>query len=221
MFTLKILARKGLILTRHLIPNPPMTKEPIGELQAKPTSLQWRHNERDDVSNHRRVDCLLNCLVRRRSKKTSKLRVAGLCAGNPSGTGNAENDVIMWYNGCETIDMILVYMILSWWRRQMETFSALLALCAGNSPVPGEFPTQRPVTRSFGVFFDLRQNKRLSKQSWGWWFETLSRPLWRHCNVETDCWLLIYWCHLLWLWWRSQALCTLLAKGEEYNVFWT
>ena len=41
--------------------------------------------------------------------------------------------------------------------------SALLAICAGNSPVPGEFPTQRPVTRSFDVFFDLRPNKRLSK----------------------------------------------------------
>ena len=51
------------------------------------------------------------------------------------------------------------------------------------SPVPGEFLTQRPVTRSFDVFFDLRLNKRLSKQSWGWWFETLSRPLWRQCNV--------------------------------------
>ena len=62
----------------------------------------------------------------------------------------------------------------------METFSALLDICAGNSPVPGEFPTQRPVTQSFNVFFDLRLNKRLSKQSWGWWFETLSRPLWRH-----------------------------------------
>ena len=70
--------------------------------------------------------------------------------------------------------------ILSWWRHQMDTFSALLAICAGNSPVPGEFPTQRPVTQSFDVFFDLRLNKRLSKQSWGWWFETLSRPLWRH-----------------------------------------
>ena len=64
----------------------------------------------------------------------------------------------------------------------METFSALLAICAGNSSVPVEFPAQRPVTRSFDVLFDLRLNKRLSKQSWGWWFETLSRPLWRHCN---------------------------------------
>ena len=43
-------------------------------------------------------------------------------------------------------------------------------------------PAQRPVTRSFGVFFDLRLNYRSNKQSWGWWFETLSRPLWRHCN---------------------------------------
>ena len=71
----------------------------------------------------------------------------------------------------------------SWWRHQMETFSALLTICAGNSPVPGEFPTQRPVTRSFDVYFDLRPNKRLSKQSWGWWFEMPSRPLWRHRNV--------------------------------------
>ena len=64
----------------------------------------------------------------------------------------------------------------------METYSALLAICAGNSPVTGEFPTQRPVTRSFDVFFHLRLNKQLNKQSWGWWFETISRPLWRHCN---------------------------------------
>ena len=54
-------------------------------------------------------------------------------------------------------------------------------LC-GEFTGPGEFPAQRPVTQSFDVFFDLRQNKRLSKQSWGWWFETPSRPLWRHCN---------------------------------------
>ena len=46
----------------------------------------------------------------------------------------------------------------------METFSALLTICAGNSPVPGEFPKQSPVTQSFDVFFDLRLNKRLSKQ---------------------------------------------------------
>ena len=56
-------------------------------------------------------------------------------------------------------------------------------------PLCGEFtgprwiPSERPVTRSFDVLFDLRLNKRLNKQSWGWWFETPLRPLWRHCNV--------------------------------------
>ena len=70
----------------------------------------------------------------------------------------------------------------TWWRHQMETFSALLAICAENSPVPGEFSTQRPVTRSFDVYFDLQPNKGLSKQLWGWWFETQACPLWRHRN---------------------------------------
>ena len=65
----------------------------------------------------------------------------------------------------------------------METFSALLAICAGNSPVPVEFPPQRPVTRSFDVFYDLCPNKQLSKRWWGWWFGTQSCPLWRHSNV--------------------------------------
>ena len=57
-------------------------------------------------------------------------------------------------------------------------------LC-GEFTGPGEFPTQRPVKRSFDVFFDLHLNTRLSKQPWGWWFETLSWLLWRHCNVAS------------------------------------
>ena len=64
-----------------------------------------------------------------------------------------------------------------------ETFSSLLTICAGISPVTGDFPAQRPIRRSFGVFFDLHPNNRLNKQWWGWWFETPSRPSWRHCNV--------------------------------------
>ena len=60
-------------------------------------------------------------------------------------------------------------------RPQMETFSALLAISAGNSPDTGQFPAQRPMTRSFDVCFDLRLNKRLNKQPSGWWFETPSR----------------------------------------------
>ena len=69
----------------------------------------------------------------------------------------------------------------SWWRHQMETFFAFLDLCAGHSPVTGEFLSQRPV--SFDVFFDLRLNKRLNKQSRRWWFRTPSCSLWRHRSV--------------------------------------
>ena len=74
-----------------------------------------------------------------------------------------------------TIQAVIVksWLWWAWWRHEMETFSALLAFCAGNAPVHGEFPAQRPVTRSFDVLSDLRPNKRLSKQLWGWWSETL------------------------------------------------
>ena len=64
----------------------------------------------------------------------------------------------------------------------MEALSMWLALCAGNSPVTGEFPSQRPVKPSFDVFFDRRLNKRLSKQPRRLRFETPPRSLWRHCN---------------------------------------
>ena len=82
-----------------------------------------------------------------------------------------------WRYGC----------VNTWWYHRMETFSALLAFCAGSSPVTGEFPSQGPVTRSFDVFFDPRLNKRLSKQSRRRWFETPSRSLWHLCNA----------CHIL------------------------
>ena len=170
-------------------------------------SLRWRHNGCDSVSNHQPRECLLRRLIRRTSKKTSKLRVTGLCAGNSPETGefpaqmvsNAEmfpfDDVIMY---SQIVIESLVgdgrdrttqnvddnFFLFPWWRNHVETFSALPAFCAGNSPVPSEFPSQRPVTRSFDVSFDLRMNKRLSKQSWGRWFETPSRSLWRQCNAK-------------------------------------
>ena len=62
---------------------------------------------------------------------------------------------------------------VSWWRHLCGEFTG-----------PGEFPAQRPVTRSFDVFFDLHPNKRLSKQWWGWWFEAPSWSLWRQSNVR-------------------------------------
>ena len=61
-------------------------------------------------------------------------------------------------------------------------FSPLLALCEGNPPVTSVFPSQRPVTQCFYVFFDLRLNKRLSKHLRHQWFEKPSHSLWRHCN---------------------------------------
>ena len=79
--------------------------------------------------------------------------------------------------------------VISWRHHRMETFSALLALCAGNSPVIGEFPAQRSVTRSFDVSLIYTLNKRLSKQSLGWWFEMPSCSFWRHRNVLFQIWI--------------------------------
>ena len=71
----------------------------------------------------------------------------------------------------------------SWWRHQIN--SALLALCEGNSPFTGEFPSQRSCSDAkLWCFLDLRLDIRLSKQSIHWWFETPSRPIWRHCNAK-------------------------------------
>ena len=80
--------------------------------------------------------------------------------------------------------------IHTWWRHQMETVSALLALCAGNSPVTCEFPAQRQETWSFDVFFVLRMNKRVSNQ-----FEAVD--LRRHCpacrtyEIATRFWVVV------------------------------
>ena len=76
--------------------------------------------------------------------------------------------------------------VSSWWRHQMETFFALRIPCEGNSPVTGEFPSQRPVMRSFDIFFDLLLIKQWSKQSRRRWFETPSRSLRRHCNASAN-----------------------------------
>ena len=64
----------------------------------------------------------------------------------------------------------------------MDTFTGLLAFCEGNSPATGEFPSQRPVTRSNDGFFDLRLDKQLNEQSRRRRLETPSHPLWRHGN---------------------------------------
>ena len=80
--------------------------------ECRAQSLQWRHNDHDSVSNHQPHGCLLNRLFRRGSKKTSKLRVTGLCVGNSPGPVNSPHkgpvkrelfpfdDVIMWFSKC-------------------------------------------------------------------------------------------------------------------------
>ena len=110
----------------------------------------------------------------------------------------------------------------SWWRLQLETFSTLLAIFAGNSPVTGEFPTQSPVTWSFDVFFDLRLHKRLSKQSWGWWFETKpSCPLWRHCDVVHAMWMyLSYFSMEVYVQYLSSLICTFSDDNAMPMMKW-
>ena len=75
---------------------------------------------------------------------------------------------------------------------------------------PGELPAQRPVTRSFDVFFDLRLNKRLSKQPWGWWFEMPSWWLWRQCNEMVDVLWTIF----------SNAFCLMKIITYSFKLHW-
>ena len=85
-------------------------------VQILNSPLQWRHTEHDGVSNHQPHNCLLNRLFRHRSKKTSKLRVTGLCAGNSPVTGeipakrasNAENVSIWWRHHAQTSPQAII-----------------------------------------------------------------------------------------------------------------
>ena len=70
----------------------------------------------------------------------------------------------------------------TWWHQQMETFSALLAFCAVNSPVTGKFASQLSVTRSFDAIYDLRLKKRLNNKSRRRWYETPSCSFLGQCN---------------------------------------
>ena len=86
----------------------------------------------------------------------------------------------------------------------MDTFSALLALCAGNSPVT-VLPHQGQWSGALMFSLICALNKRLNKQSWGWWFETPSRSLWRHCNdhqtfisYTSEDPVKLMWCPFLW-----------------------
>ena len=103
--------------------------------QSDRHTLQWRHNGHGSVSNHQPHDCLFNRLFRRRSKKTSKLRVTGLCAGNSPGTGEfpaqmasyAENVSIWWrYHGDR------VYGVTAELSRHVQKFVAICRTTGGH-----------------------------------------------------------------------------------------
>ena len=102
-------------------------------------------------------------------------------------------------------------------------------------PFTGEFIAQRPVTRSFGVFFDLRLHEWLSKQSWGWWFETPSCTLWRRCDAKhitvslingylvctSICFFLIYMCTHRNTWCQTLKWCHMSIKSPQtYTATW-
>ena len=121
------------------------------------------------------------------SSNLNIFRVAGpLCTLSPLNFPHSDAEpwcfFRSWLSMCQG-QMYQWTLRVAWWRHHMEAFSVLLVVCAGNSPVTGEFPSQRPVTRILDVFFDLCQKKLSSKQPRHWWFETPSRSLWRHCNV--------------------------------------
>ena len=111
------------------------------QIQDMPTSwrrvtLQWRHNELDGVSNHQSYDCLLNRLFGRKSKKTSNLRVTGLCVGNSPVTGEFPAQKA---SCAENVPI--------WWRHYDGN-----PLGGGAA---GGFPHKEPVTRRFDVFFNI------------------------------------------------------------------
>ena len=109
-------------------------------------------------------------------------------------------------------------------------------LCAGNSQVTGEFPSQRPVMRSFDVFFDLYLNKQLSKQSIHRWFETQLCTLWRHCSVHPPIsvhhvsfpsayqarYVLVIDLDVKhkWVWWLSASAAYLMKYAHSFVVFY-
>ena len=174
-------------------------------------SLHWRHNEHGGVSNHQPHGCLLNRLFRHRSKKTSKLRVTSLCVGNSPGPVNSPHKGPVTRKMFPFDDVVMIGSGRKGRKGQVIASAKVDPdLCRHMAPLhddiikwkhfPRYWPFVRRIQRSpvnfphkgqsrgdLMFFFYQRLNKRLSKQSWGWWLETLSHLLWRHRNEETIC----------------------------------
>ena len=127
-------------------------------------ALNWRHNGHDSVSSHQPHHCLLNRLFRRRSQKTSKLRVTGLCVGNSPGTGEfraqmagyAENVSIRWRH--HIIFRGLWSDVITW-----------------NGTLFGGFHSQRASNAAIWCFLHCKSEQAVENQSRCRWFETLER----------------------------------------------
>ena len=138
-------------------------------------TLQWRHNGRDGVSNPQPNNCLINRLFRFRSKKTSKLRVAGLCAGNYPGTGefplqmasNAEN-VFIWWRHHD-----IVFSVQELIFRFIGGLKEIINCCLDTIADIWQMPVSK-ILNNFDFWVTNRERR---------WFEEPSRSLWRHSNV--------------------------------------
>ena len=183
---------------------------PLSPWEVRPPGLLcgWTGVYHPDVLSHPQRDCLFNSLGKLSKKKPIELRISGPLFGKPpviDGFPSQRKWKAFPYHG--------VIMMTS---SNGNIFRVTGPLC-GEFTGPGEFPAQRPVTRSFDVFFDLRLNKRLSKQPWGWWFETPSWSLWRHCNVlfVHRPWRFVIWCSLEWRWLTACVICPNITSSTE------
>ena len=119
---------------------------------------------------------------------------------------------LTWLNGCSDIKY-------AWWRQQKETFSALLALCAGNSPLAGEFPSQSQWREATMFSLICALKKHWIKQWRRRWFETPAHSLWRHCNGLTVDRPSLWW-HLLWWKWFPYYWPFVITSSTKRSINW-
>ena len=140
------------------------TSEPAaGNRYLSMSTLQWHHNEGDGISKHRQLDGLLNCLFRHRSKKTSKLRVTGLCEGNSPVTGEFPSQ------RASNVENIPI-----WWRHNEHGFKSYIRQtnCVSVAGMYMHFPVPVQIFHKRYIFYrkfpycDLNSNKVCPRVQW-------------------------------------------------------
>ena len=168
---------------------------------------EWYWTLKNDRNSHRSIEPPIYCTLTQNNHSCLRPPTHALLM-NKKSSGTASRSLIVphtmlgvavyfatawrreWVRRRDCHNLVCIIIVGTWDCYDMMTssngniFRVTGHLC-GEFTDPGEFPAQRPVTRSFDVFVDLSLNKRLSKQSRGWWFQTQSRTLWRHCNEST------------------------------------